>query len=260
MKDKPIPISMLQDVPRQVYKFKVGEFTPPLMVFDLWEENTVEYLWRFIHERGSQIHIGFNYIKDIEPSIDTRLIKAVEFDSPIVHTEIFFGEHVARLFVCGNGLEMAQGPCEYKGKWEMVSLPFKNPRKAFEIGVRIQKESHKRNGKPLVVFNYHPLQTLEHFLCRLFIDTHAENDFDVQGDYDPTKPGKWTEGVHCSQLALLFLKYCVWENVLDIDPNYKQHFLSLYSFTCLPNGLNNIMKEIWPEAIREVIDYDAYWH
>ena len=254
-KTKPTPVSMLPELPSSLYFYILNEYTPPVIKFDFFNDDGMNYLWKIIKDRGSVINICFSYISK-NSHFDGKVVSVIEFDRPLYHTEIYFGEHVCRLVIADNGPHMFQSPAETHSLCEMVSLPFNEPKKAFEIGLDILKRSYSiKSGEPIAKFDYHPTEMVEHFLSRLFFRGHGENDFDIHGDYNPLIPEEWTRGVHCSQYVLLFLKRCVLEKVLYINPTYKEHFLNLYSFTCLPSGLRTMLKEIWPQAKTEFIDY-----
>jgi len=257
-------------------------FVPHSVFFNSLQPKTADFLWRFIEERGSRIDIGFvyfphdprrrnpHYYNDNIVKFDYAAVTAVELGSPIVHCEVKLGDHVARM-VFGElpgGVGLAQSPPVERDIWELISLPFKNPRKAFELALDIVVAHRRRTPavsttaqffEEYFKLNYHPWETLQHFMCRLLVGGHGENDFDAsRKDYDEERPGEWTRGVHCSQLALLFLKRCVRADALHIPPEHRRRFLSVYSFTCMPCGLNALLKEIWKDsAVCEGRDYVA---
>lgn len=262
-------------------------FIPHSVTFKCSEPKTAEFLWKVIEDRGSRIDIGFvyfprdprrrnpHYYNDNIVKFEYAAITAVELGSPIVHCEVYLGDHVARI-VSGDiagGIGLVQSPSEERDIWELISLPFKNPRKAFELALDIivVHRRHTPTGSTTARFfeeyfklNFHPWETLQHFMCRLLVVGHGENDFDASGkDYDEERPGEWTRGVHCSQLVLLFLKRCVRAEALYIPPEHRRRFLSVYSFTCMPSGLNALLKEIWKDsAVCEFRNYVAepqYW-
>jgi hypothetical protein len=248
-----IPVSMLSDVPENAYSCIDSDCIPYGMIFDVWENNTIEYLWKKIEERKSVINIGFVYLPADRRRLD--LVSAAEFGSLVRHAEVYFGEHVCRMST-SKSLHLFESPSMEHKNWEMVSLPFNNTRRAFEIGMDIIKQGYTAEKKTIVKFSFHFLESVEHFLSRLLsFNHHGENDFYVNGDYDPKNSGEWKHGIHCSQLVLLFLKRCVIENVIDIPSEHRDRFLNLYSFTCLPSGLRLILNEVWPCAGSEFIDY-----
>ena len=221
-------------------------------------------------QRGGHIYIGFiHFLNDDSRhrksysnliTVEYTAIRAVEFGSPVVHSDVFFGDHVARLIVTDKGIDMVQSPPEDRDVWEMVSLPFTDPHKALEIGVETLKRSYTQDNamfmKPIAVFNYHPWEMMEYFLRRLAANRNP-NDFHRHDDYNEERPDEWVRGLHCSQFVLLFLKRCVNAGVLPIhNKEHKERFLKLHTFTCLPSALRVIVKEIWQEqAVSEFRDY-----
>jgi hypothetical protein len=255
---KEVPVSNLEFPVDELEEF--NKFHQPCrMNFNMHLQKTVDHLWSFIQARGSKIYIGFEfYYHDISESLSAEyaVISAIEFGESIVHTEVYFGDHVCRMITGDNGIQMMESPSPYHKIWELVCLPFNDPQKAFHIGVDITQK-----GAP-IHFHYHPMQMVEHFIGRLFIPGHGDLDI-MMGkgpNYDETDPTTWVNGVHCSELVLLFLKRCVREEALQIPLEHRRRFLSINTATCLPSCLRKLLHEIWPTAKSELRDYMADPH
>jgi hypothetical protein len=246
----PPPVSILNFPTDELTMF--GRYhRPSVMYFDYHMKKTVDHLWKFIEERGSKIFVAFEFTDHIphkEFSVQLATISALEFGEPIVHVEIWPGDHVCRLGVVDDGVILGSCPPPERRSWELVCLPFNDPKKAWNICIDIMR-CHN------VVFKYHPWVIFQHFISRIFNPGHNELDVGVAGDYDENDPVSWAGGVHCSQFVLLFLKRCVNENALGIPDEHRDRFMNVYTFTCLPSSLRKLLIEIWPSAVSETRDY-----
>ena len=223
--------------------------------FDVEKEETVQHLLSAIHERGDKIYIGFTYYNPkLESFWEGDVIKLAQFGQKhnnICHASVWLGEHVATLAASSaNGISITGSPLTY-GQWELVSLPFTNIPLAFRIAVDISNECSKMG----IHYESQTNSVLMHILARLLIPGHKE-DSNVQGDYDPDSPKSWLQGVHCSQLVILFLKRCVLHGALYIHPKHRERLLNTYSFTCLPASLRVLLAGIWGGSS----EFQDYWN
>jgi hypothetical protein len=208
-----------------------GKFS--YVTFKVDKEATVQHLLKAIKERGNQIYIGFSYYTEMNDR-ECDIVKMAQFGQNICHSSVWFGEHVTTLKL-SKKLTMSESPLNY-GIWELVKLPFLNVPLAFRIGVDILL----RCNEQWIGYEPQTFKVLWHVMSRLF-----GGDTNTKKDYDPDKPETWLNGVHCSQLTLLFLKRCILHNALYIPSIHKDMFMKVYSYTCLPFDLRVLLKQVW---------------
>ena len=231
------------DMPDLHFNRQRGEVT-----FSVSKEATVQHLLSAIRERGDRIYIGFTYYDaNTERNWEEDTIQLAQFGSNLTHASVWFGEHVTTMAVGDYGVLMTQSPLNY-GRWELVPLPFTNVPLAFRIGVDIVLKCNRED----VCYNDQRWAVFMHMMARLLKPGYTGKH--NAKDYDPDKPESWSNGVHCSQLTLLFLKRCVLRNALYIPQQHLDRLLKTNSYTCLPVDLRALLREIWG-GVGEFRDY-----
>lgn len=217
--------------------------------FDIQKEATVRHLLQAIADRGNKIYIGFQYYDPAyKRYTETDIIQLAQFGSKLIHSSVWFGEHVTTMAVGSEcGVVMTQSPLN-RAKWELIQLPFADVELAFRIGVDIALKCNKE----YISYKDHRWTVFGRVLSRLFIPGYTEPQNKL--DYDPDKPETWQWGVHCSQLTLLFLKRCVLRNALHIPPQHREKLINTNSYTCLPADLRGLIQHIWG-GVGEFRDY-----
>ena len=216
------------------------------VTFNIHKEEVVQHLIQAIQERGGKIFVSFMYYdREYQRYTEDEILQLAQFGSNIIHASIWLGEHVTTLAV-SEAVFMTQSPLNF-GRWELVQLPFTNIPLAFRIAVDIAIKCTKKH----IHYSDHRWTVIKHVLSRLLIPGYKGG----RGhDYDPDKPETWQDGLHCSQLALLFLKRCAIRGALYTPPKHTQKLLNTASSTCLPADLRKLVFEIWG-GVGEFRDY-----
>ena len=216
--------------------------------FDIDKEATVRHLQTAIANRGNRIYIGFQQYDSRDARYaQNDILQLAQFGSNLIHTSVWFGEHVTTMAVGDCGVVMTQSPLN-QAKWELIQLPFTDTALAFRIGVDIALKCNKE----CIKYSDHRWTVFGRVLSKLFIPGYTEPQ--NSHDYDPDKPETWKWGVHCSQLTLLFLKRCALRNALHVPQIHRQRLMATNSYTCLPVDLRQLIQTIWG-AVGEFRDY-----
>lgn len=148
------------DLSYKNFNGKEGEVT-----FDVSREATVQHLLAAIQQRGGKIYIGFEFYDTQHRDFECNVIQLAQFGSDIIHSCVWFGEHVTIMAVGRKlGISMIQSPMNF-GRWELVSLPFTDIPLAFRIGVDITLKCTQE----CIGYNDQRWAVLGHMLKRLLI-------------------------------------------------------------------------------------------
>ena len=112
-------------------------------------------------------------------------------------------------------------------------------------GCRVHRHKvHKKH----IHYSDHRWTVIKHVVSRLFIPGYKGGGH----DYDPDKPETWQDGLHYTQLALLFLKRCTLRG--GRSTHHQNTPKSSSTTTCLPVDLRKLVLEIWG-GVGEFRDY-----
>jgi len=205
-------------------------------------ESAVRHMEGAILDRGGVIQVAFAKLPLFE-QFDATCVSLMQDGNPMYHAEVWFGENVVQIGAGQRGIDLYSLPRK-DGLWEVVRLPFADPCLAFRLAVDIVRRCHKED----VCYDDHLWKNLECGLCRALWVRDMADRWVCGDDYDEERPETWTNGVHCSQIVLLFLKRCVRHGALAParDPLF---FLNTYSHTCMPAQLRVLLDLMWGDRL-----------
>jgi len=220
--------------------------------------NGLNLIKQAIIQRKSEIYIAF-YRRPEFHSIEQACIQTAQSGHTTAHAAVWFGQDVVELVSCSqNGIWLSPLPPCTLVCWEGIRLPFKDVLGALDVANEIIKVSQKAG----VVYGYNALRVVEYIVAGMVrIKRILEGEWPE--DYDFKDPTTWTNGVHCTQLVLLFLKQCVFAGCIEIeDKNKRKRFMERNSHTCMPYDLRLLLQETWgvsdPDFVK-ICTYNDYF-
>ena len=148
-----------------------------------------------------------------------------------VHTEIWFGDYHTGAY-CYDGNQRAGCVLTFKGaselespdgsSWHVVDIPITDMDTALKF-IEIAQSSRVPYG----------INVAECALPKAIID-----EFDA--DVDCCRPETWDK-LFCSQLALLFLRWCDKQGILAVDKARSSALWAVNSRGCIPSRLKIIL-------------------
>ena len=154
-----------------------------------------------------------------------------------VHTEIWFngfriaamGEHHPK----ESCVQVTETPelesyTSVEG-WHVVTLPISDPQKALDFISRVHSLPIPYN-----------INVSECALPKCLLD-------EIDGDLDCCHPEHWNS-LFCSQFALLFLRYCANQGILQIPDDRAKLLWSVNSKGCLPSRLQIITDRVFGQG------------
>ena len=206
--------------------------------FDVHLETSVGRILKAIMDRGGLVEVAFVKKPLFADATSTCISLMQDLDTKY-HGELWFGENVAYMMAGGKYIHFYSLP-RNGDVWQVLRLPISNPEVAFRLAVDICIKV--KQG-----YNAHYWRNIKCGFCKMVMrkrNLPRQND-----EYDPERPDTW-QGVHCSQLVLLFIRRCIIHGVLPASPEHRELIFSFDSHTFLPKHLYDLIHLVW--GVRDV--------